>query len=412
MLRTCILTACLAAHSFAQTTLHVDDNGSLPGQFSTIGAALASASPGDRIVVQDGTYPGFTLSKGVTIVGNGAPRIVGAVQIQQLPANALAVLSGFQLELQSARLLIANCSGTVWVDSCEVVGYPPSGSRLVELAQCADVRLQRTTILPGVASQTGYVALQVTNSRLELTDCELTGGQGGGNGHGGVGLRASSSRVHLARTSVRGGQGAPGSSSFGIDGQSGGDAIEASSSSTLFVAGDTSDEIKGGRTGQPQAGGINIEAPGWGVQLFSGSTMRHSGVPILTGDGFPGIWPSSLGATTSPSIPDPTLELLGETTVGAPILLVLHGPAALNGRLQQGKSTRVLPDSLSFLEQLNDRFRLHALGPIGASGDALFPFTVPANVQPGWLRTFQGLTIEPLTGDTGERTNSLLVLAR
>lgn len=415
MLRTCILTAFLAAPTLAQTTLFVDDNGSLPGQFSTIGAALAAASPGARIVVADGTYPGFTLSRGVTILAQGQPRIVGTVAINAVPAGELAVLSGFELQFSGQRLALTNCSGTVWIDDCKVSGSPPSGARLFEIVDCSDVRLQRCVVRPLTGAFFAFVGLGIVNSRVELNDCNVKGGNGanfaGTPRNGGVGVSCSQqARVHLARTTVEGGKGGNGDDSFGINGGSGGNALEAWTGSTLIVAGDSSDIIRGGAMGTPTGYSWPLNVPGSGAFGGYTSSLRHSGVAIVDGANFPSIeW---FATVTAPAVPDPTLELVGATTVGAPILLVLHGPAALNGRLQQGKSTRVLPDSLSFLEQLNDRFRLHGLGPIGASGDALFPFAVPANVQPGWLRTFQGLTIDPLTGDTGERTNSVLVVAR
>lgn len=417
MLRTCILTACLAAPALAQTTLHVDDNGSLPGQFSTIGAALAVAGPGDRIVVQDGTYPGFTLSRGVTILAQGQPRIVGTVAINAVPSGELAVLSGFALEFSGQQLALTNCSGTVWIDDCDVTGSPPfgAGSRLFDVSNSSDVRLQRCVVRPFTSSLTAHVGLQITNSRVELSDCDIKGGNGANSGvsprRGAIGISCSQqSRVHLARTTVEGGKGGNGSHIMTVNGASGGDALVALSGSSLIVAGDDTDLIRGGSAGTPDEYFGPAIFPGAGARGDASSSLRHSGVPIIDGEDNLNI--IQFGVVTAPAVPDPTLELVGATTVGAPILFVLHGPAALNGRLQQGKSTRVLPDSLSFLEQLNDRFRLHGLGPIGASGDAIFPFTVPANVQPGWLRTFQGLTIEPLTGDTGERTNSVLVLAR
>jgi hypothetical protein len=415
MLRTCILTVCLATPALAQTTLHVDDDGSQPGQFSTIGAALAVASPGDRILVQGGAYPGFSISRGVTIVAQGQPRIVGTVSITAVPAGELVVLSGFGLDFSAQRLALTDCSGTVWVDGCTIVGGPPSGARLFEIRNCVDARLQRCIVRPSTGPFFAYTGLSIINSRVELSDCDIKGGDridsAGTPKDGGVGVRCSQqSRVHLARTTVEGGKGGNGDSNFGTNGASGGDALEASTNSTVIVAGDSSDVIRGGARGTPSGFSWPLNLQGSGAYGGFSSSLRHSGVAIVDGANAPSI--SWFATVTAPAVPDPTLELVGATTVGAPILFTLHGPPTLNGRLQQGKSTRLLPDALSVIEQLNDRFRLHALGPIGSNGHALFPFTVPANVQPGWLRTFQGLTIDPFTGDLGERTNSVLVLAR
>jgi hypothetical protein len=72
------------------TTYVVDDNGGPGVDFTTISAAVAAAQPGDLILVLDGTYSGFTLTKGLTVMGSGVVTVQGAIEIANVPAGIRA----------------------------------------------------------------------------------------------------------------------------------------------------------------------------------------------------------------------------------------------------------------------------------------------------------------------------------
>src|SRR5688572_33112181 len=83
-------------------TIIVDDNSGPGVDFTTISAAITAAQPGDLILVLDGSYSGFTLSKGLTVKGSGVVTVQGSVEIANVPAG----ISAQVLEVNIARLLI------------------------------------------------------------------------------------------------------------------------------------------------------------------------------------------------------------------------------------------------------------------------------------------------------------------
>lgn len=87
------LAVCSVPALAAQACVVDDDPG---GDFTTIQAAISAAQPGDRILVQPGSYGSFTLRKGPTIVGYGTPT-AGWAQINDVPLGQVASLVGFDL---------------------------------------------------------------------------------------------------------------------------------------------------------------------------------------------------------------------------------------------------------------------------------------------------------------------------
>lgn len=402
----------------AQATILVDDDGGAGIQFTSIAAAVGSASPGDRIVVYGGTYDGFALSSGVSILAQGLPRIITTVTIANVPAGQTAILSGFRLQFAVGELLVNQCAGTVVVDDCSVRGRPPS-SALTTVMDSPDVRFHRTDITPDVTTAfgTAYTALRVKNARLELSSCDIVGGKGGHTagtvGAGGIGLLCEAgSRVHVALTKITGGRGGDGNTLNEVNGGSGGSGVSARDGSELIVAGDANTPITGGALGliQNYSSGGN-HSPGWGAigQLVD-CKLRHSGAPILRGNGGPGL--IGFSSITAPTPADPTLEWLGAATPGGSVLLLVHGAPGQNARLQQGDQPRLVDDGLSVIERLDNRIRLHPLGLLDQQGEASYPATVGLTTPLGWTRFFQGYQIDPLTGGLDQRTNSVIVVVR
>lgn len=401
----------------AQSTFIVDDDGGPGANFTTITQAVAAASNGDRIVVYDGTYSGFVLSEGVTILAQGLPRIVSSVSVSSVPAGQTAVISGFRLEFSGGQLSVTQCEGTVVVDQCRVSGSSPFGvSTLVDIVNADDVRFHRTKVVPAQSATAGYSAMRVSNSRVELSSCELVGGKGASSAvnprRGGTGLEClSGSRVHVALTKVTGGRGGDGDYHWFTNGGSGGDAVRASGASVVVIAGNASTPITGGAIGDPDAfSNSNNPTPGLGFSGCLSCSLRYSGSPIVNAYGSPSVAQS--GSLTIPVPEDPTLELVGNPSSDENVELIVHGAPGQNARLQQGDEPRRIADALSVIESLNNRIRLHPLGAIGAQGDARYPATIGAALPLGWTRFFQGYQIDPSSGGLDERTNSVIVVVR
>ncbi|MBL8801006.1 MAG: hypothetical protein JNN27_03360 [Planctomycetes bacterium] len=405
------LAAVLAASASATSTYVVDDTPGPGVDFNSISAAIAFATPGDVLVVRPGNYLAFMLDKELTIVGASGVSIGPGSRILNVTAPDGVRLAG----LRFWNLEIAGCAGPVLCDQLNIDGF--SGDPSLMVSSSSDVRFQRSTIRGGngTLGGDGRRGAIVDASRVEFTSCTLRGGNGADHGpstDGGYGASAlvcrNGARVHMANTSAFGGDGGDACAALcvGIDGN-GGDAVVLQSASTLVIAGAPGIELRGGLAGQAWGGASD----GWGLRA-SNSFVRWSGVSIKRGDGFsPGLTVSSTPVQV-PAQPDPTLELIGTTSVGQSWQFVLHGAPGRNARLQQGNRARVLADALSVIEQLNNRIRLHPLGAISGAGTASMSASVGSTTAPGWTRIYQGMQIDPLTGGIDERTNSVFVIVR
>ena len=405
------LAAVLAASASATSTYVVDDTPGPGVDFNSIGAAIAFAAPGDVLVVRPGNYLGFTLSKELTIVGASGVSIGLGSRILNVTSPEGVRLAG----LQFWNLEISGCSGPVLCDQVNVDGFSVDPSLLI--SNSSDVRFQRSTIRGGngTAGGEGRRGATVDASRVEFTGCTLRGGNGANHsfdtdgGFGAIALLCrNGARVHLANTSAFGGNGGNACAALcvGNDGD-GGDAVVLQSSSTLVLAGKAGTTLRGGLAGQAWG----QASDGWGLRATN-SFVRWSGVSITRADGVtPGltVWATSVQV---PAQPDPTLELIGTTSVGQSWQFVVRGAPGSNARLQQGNRARVLADALSVIEQLNNRIRLHPLGPFSGSGTASMTASVGSATAAGWTRIYQGMQIDPPTGNIDERTNSVFVIVR
>jgi hypothetical protein len=217
------------------------------------------------------------------------------------------------------------------------------------------------------------------------------------------------SRVHFALTSVYGGDG--GDACYGLcAGGYGGDgapAIAVTGGSTAIVAGTST--IKGGHRGIGNFPGMRAS----GVAVYASSHLRWSTATIQGGGPPSGAPPpiALLGGTAqNVSPPDPTLAISGNAVAGGAMTLTFYGLPGTNGRLQQGNQMLVDVDGLAEIEKLNNRIRIHPLGPVPASGTITYALTVPSNWVPGQFRVFQGLEIDASSAMLIERTNSVPVV--
>ena len=95
---------------------------------------------------------------------------------------------------------------------------------------------------------------------------------------------------------------------------------------------------------------------------------------------------------------------------GAPLRRQFAVLRHANARLQQGNQPLLDDDGLCEIEKLNNRIRLHPLGPIPAIGEVSYPAVVGATTAPGWMRVFQALEIDTPTNTLLQRTNSIFVV--
>ena len=246
----------LFAPSLRANTYIVDSGGG--GQFTDIQSAITAAQPGDVVLVHlgsaGGTYPGFTLDKGLVIIGYGGVNVNSFVQITSIPAGQRAALVSMACYY---GLDISNCSGPVFVDGTYFQ------QTVTTVTASNDVRFAE--LIPN--GDPTHAALAVQGSRVELVDSELRGGNGATNsgGPGTAGLAASAgARVQLARSNSRGGAGSDAQTSAYTCGN-GGPALSLAAPVEIFAVGPQVVDPIIGMTGSITGG---IGGAGWFEQGF------------------------------------------------------------------------------------------------------------------------------------------------
>jgi hypothetical protein len=91
-----------------------------PGRLRDIDAAIAAASPGDVLVVMPGTYPGFAVTKGVTIrpASSGTVTFASSAFPPYISAQIPPGQIGHLVELQLPVLIVTG--GRLGVVDCSV----------------------------------------------------------------------------------------------------------------------------------------------------------------------------------------------------------------------------------------------------------------------------------------------------
>lgn len=387
-----LLPFLLAATANASTTWIVDDSGGAGVHFTNLQTAINTVAAGDILLIRTGNYSAFTLSKELTLVGTGTSMSVsGTSKIWNLPAAERATVS----RISFSYLDLLNCAGPIVCHDIFSIGAAIKG--------CSDVRFH-------ASRPRNY--LDIHTSRVELVSCVADGADGqnsftsteGEDGNIGIRCRVGSF-VHLASTSASGGSGGNACTACGgSDGGNGMPAIYVENTATVIIAG------QGSIVGGPGGHGLDsdgTDAPG--IFVAPGGYVRWSRVSITGANGQPPISGGGTAFQTSP--PDPVLTLTGTPTPGSVMTLTLLGWSDVNGRLQQGNEVQLVDDGQT-IEQLNNRLRLHPLGPFAQLDTLTFAWTVPANFAPGHFRSFQGLTIDPATSQLIERANSVPIIVR
>ncbi|MCA8980412.1 MAG: hypothetical protein H6831_08130 [Planctomycetes bacterium] len=388
----------LTATSDAGTWI-VDDDGGPGVDFLNVADAVAAASPGDRIFVHPGSYSGSVGSdKGLTILGLGpGVNLVGVYLWHDIPLNQeLRVV-----DVSCFRFSLFDCEGPVLFD-----GFTSSYSRF-NLTGCRDVRAQGCTF--------SRCPVSVTDSRLELVDCEITGDDGSygsfvsDGGPGGHALHVySGGVVSLNASTLRGGTGGdtPSTQSYGGDG---GDGAHVDAGGELTITGTSADIIFGGTAGQgPQQGDDGRGGDG----VRNDGFLRASGASIVGGispDYGDGVPVSGGGVFEAPVPADPFLKLQGEVRAGQQVDIEVRGEPGSVVRLLVGRAPILAPYPASSDLRLTQPVRSFWIGNVPASGQVVHSVVLPQTLTPGTRFVLQAKLTTPL----GDRlTNSAPLLAR
>lgn len=407
-----ILTLSLAGPVQAKTWI-VNAAGGAGVDFLDIPPAVNTATHGDVILVAGGSYTGFTLRKGLTVLGQGTVHVGPGSQVNQVPSGRHAVLA----DLRFLGLEVRDCMGDVLLDGLTISG-PLPGPSVLSVEDSVDVRAHRCTI-PAVYRKTG---ISTSNARLELSECSVAGGRGadgdcGEEGEAGYAghVISGNARVHSAHTDVTGGQGGINTAtciSFcGALSGNGAPAI-ALTDGELFVSGDPTTTVKGGEAGCGDIGCDGFGAPG--IAVDASTSARTSGTSLVGGTSCgiaqePGV--SGAGAHTVAMPDDPSLRVLGTPTVGGIVTFEVTGPPGAAARIFLGRNPVLNPTATTFIEELTTKDRVLNLGPIPASGVVTRNQFVPTILPVGFTFWAQAeVTIVP--GGEVRRSNSGSVTVR
>jgi hypothetical protein len=292
----------------------VDDDG--PADFHDLPQAIAAVSAGDTLLVEPGSYSAFVLDKRLTILGRSGgerPFVAGESHVVGVPSVTLA---GLRLQ----ELLLTDVPGRLVIDDCAIghTGTVDIGvNATCSLTRCEQVLVTRTSFQGKSGDDWHWESpgLELYESRVVLSDCEVDGGPGGdGDGFygwpGATGLLIDPDcDALLAGTSVRGGDGGP---CIPMGGYSdGGDGVLVLAPSTLTMRGSSWDVLSGGSA-------CGLGADGWAI--------TGNGTVVLSGVSVHGI--TSIDPI-EPDPPEPYLLLTGGAAPGDDRLLELFGPAGL-----------------------------------------------------------------------------------
>jgi hypothetical protein len=409
-------TLCLlfSSTTFAQSPWTVAPCGGT-GTFSDVGSAIAAASPGDTILIEPGTYPGFTLTTDMRILGRGSVFVDGNILVTGTAIGTTTVLS----DLTAVRVHVSGCDGTVLLSnvdaSCDGVPVTVDCSASPAVTALLDVTLSEDVRIHGYDHGSGYssaIGLRVFNSRVEVVDAFIRGTSGGlsscGSESGQFGvLSTAMSRLHLVNTTVNGGWGGTANGTLlGCNGSGAGNgasAIGAFDNATVLIAGSGAQTIRGGRQGFGVTYNLDGQ-PGQSARVTG--SLRATGVTFLMNDSLPGP-PIVTGTLDLPAVDDPTLVRRGAVQPGQLVQLEVHADVGANVRIWTGDAqVQVLPSQ--FLERLTTETEGFAPGVVPASGVFLFDYMVPATMQAGDVLWAQSEVVH--LDNSTRRTNSVPLL--
>jgi hypothetical protein len=400
----------LLAPALRANTYTVDASGG--AQFTDIQSAIAAAQPGDVLLVAGGTYPGFTLDKGIAIIGYNTVNVTGTAQVVNVQAPDRAAL----LRMRPMDVSVSGCSGAVLLEELLFL-------HSLSVTQSNDVRAARVTVYAYVGPHTGADAITIDHARLEFVDSAADADQGvaagspgfpTAGGTGGSGLFAGPSvRVHGVRSHVSGGLGGDAGASPLLGGN-GGAGMTLTGPSEILLFGVQSN-VRGGFPGTASYPPFTCSHDGTGGCAIVGvGTVRHSDGTILGGPAHCSatgqLEPAFCGPTDVPLVPiGPHMYLSGSPAPGNAFTLVVYGEPGAAVVLHIGRNPILAPTPGVDVEQLTGYVRNLSLGTIPASGFVAHGFVLHANLPLGLFCVTQAEVI----GSGGlQRTNSVPIILR
>lgn len=388
--------AVLALNSPGLCNTWIVDQANGPGtNFTAIPPAIAAAVAGDVIIVRQGSYGTFTLTRGMTILGEGAVAITApGVAVNAVPAGEIAALYNLRSSYAGTNgFVVDGCAGTVLLQR---VDGP------LRLHASVDIR-----ILEATAHSFLDEAVRVVDSRVQFVQSTLygrTGGDavcGGGNqpaepGHDALSCTGAS-RVHFALSVAGGGDGGYGAFDIGCNyGPAlGGNGITTSGPiSGVLQLILTGSQVQGGFGEFGGYDGKSLRV-GANVTAWSAQTSYFPTAPFVAG-----------GTLVQQPTKEPTLELIGTPAAGGMITLRLRAEPGTVARLNVGKPPIVQATPGILVEALVHKERSFDRGIVPPSGviDSVWGFVPSAPA--GKLLIFQARLVDPITG-LAQRSNSI-----
>jgi len=404
-----------SAQAASATTWVVDINNGPGTNFTSIGAAIAAASPGDVILVRAGAYfESLVLSKGVNIVGwnaNAYPLQVpanpfvdvvwGTLLIQNVPVGQTAVISGITIARPSAvsdvNLGIHQCDGTVVIDRV----FCANGG--VYVGDSTDVLFQDVRVRHVPATLPPIPGVYVTNAQLQASDLDATATDLGGEPNFEISaphalFATNGALVALCRPKLIGATGGgPWITSPQTPG--GGSAVYCTAGATVSIIGNGNGLYylvggQGGVRGVGSAPGIASGFGGPAILVENGGTVVTKGAPTP----IPGPPGANLAGGPLGVAPPGVLTLGGAIHTNipqTPATLVLQGPTmpSTNCLVNYTAAAPFLP----FVMVIATNMELSPLPPAvqflgGDPNSAIFTLAGVANAA---RKAFIGLNFQP-----------------
>lgn len=314
----------LTAVAPAQRKWVVDANGGIGHDFLDIAPAVDAATDGDTIFVlgTGRTYRMPPLSKGVSIVGFGNPRLSnGGMSISNIGAGKALAVTGFTLDF-GMTLGLSQCAGTVLLRRLDSM-VPGLG---MDVNRCAAVSVSDCRISGHGPSVTEPSAVTVRDSSLYFTDCVLVGDEAFPPVvPAASGLLASRSRVVLNRCAVAGGRRLNGPVDLAPAIRTEGSIVVVTGRSSLVGAGTLA--IDGNNSGSViDPGATLFGGIGARVTVVVAQVPASSAAPYVTTDSVTLRYDGQVGDLVAQSIgllQQPVVSALGEEWVQRAGLLVV-----------------------------------------------------------------------------------------